>query len=128
MKLILDVSKWRCGGSGSQVKVAGDKGIGLGIGNTRLLNQEGYMCCLGQWISQLHPDIKILDVGEPSDLDEPNTFAIKDGENTDFANRAIIINDNERYTVEEKIDGLKQLCTDFKFELEVTNEIRSKDN
>lgn len=43
-KLILDYSKWRCGGNGKYK---------LGEGEERLLNKEGFMCAEGQWHMQL---------------------------------------------------------------------------
>lgn len=42
MKVIIDRSKWRCGGGG---------GSRHGAGETKLLNDEGFMCCLG-FVSQ----------------------------------------------------------------------------
>jgi len=44
-KLIIDRSKWRTGGSVSTC--TGITQLQSGKGNTRLLNHEGFMCCLG---------------------------------------------------------------------------------
>ena len=44
MNFIIDYSKWRCGGNWENK---------LGEGETYMLNQEGFMCCLGQCQSQL---------------------------------------------------------------------------
>ena len=67
-KLILDYYKWRCGGDGE-----GKKGCSLGKGYTQLLNNEGFMCCLGQFSFQLNENIKeqdILEYGEPGEIDK----------------------------------------------------------
>jgi hypothetical protein len=42
-KLILDYSKWRCGMDGAN---------SLGDGETALLNDKGFMCCLGMFGKQ----------------------------------------------------------------------------
>lgn len=39
-KFTIDRSKWRCGGDSSVTM--------RGVGDTELLNPEGFMCCLGQ--------------------------------------------------------------------------------
>jgi hypothetical protein len=43
MEFVLDVSKWRSGGTGSEK---------LGRGDTLLLNRQGYQCCVGQFLEQ----------------------------------------------------------------------------
>ena len=43
MEFIIDRSKWRCGGQGKNSR---------GKGSVKLLNNEGFMCCLGQTCSQ----------------------------------------------------------------------------
>lgn len=49
MDFTIDRSKWRCGGGDD-----GDRARGTGA--TLLLNEEGYMCCLGQFCQQLGVD------------------------------------------------------------------------
>ncbi len=46
MKFTLDVSKWICGDGRSNA------GNGVGEGPSRMLNYDGYMCCLGQFAKQ----------------------------------------------------------------------------
>ena len=119
-KLTLDVSKWRCGANGSYM---------LGEGDTELLNSEGFMCCLGQFASQLNPIIKTEDLlfqGEPSDINyeivdlNKKTGFINMG-NTDLSNEAININDDDNTTVIEKIQLLKELFIKYNYEIEIVN-------
>ena len=57
MKTItIDRSKWRCGHIGPNA---------LGMGETQLKNNYGYMCCLGQWIEQTNPDLNVASVDSP---------------------------------------------------------------
>lgn len=58
MKFVVDRSKWRCGGYALSTQ--------CGKGSTRLLNQEGFMCCLGHCALQLGTtQSDILDKGMP---------------------------------------------------------------
>lgn len=118
-KLILDYSKWICAeGSCHQV----------GNGHVALLNNEGYMCCLGQWALQLGASKEmLLNNGEPS---ECNTLLpglnIERGDdegyrNERFSDQAIAINDDSDTDAETKIDQLSFLCRNNGFELEVIN-------
>jgi hypothetical protein len=50
-KFIIDRSKWRSGGTGRNA---------VGEGGTRLLNEQGFMCCLGQVCLQLGIDESIV--------------------------------------------------------------------
>jgi hypothetical protein len=129
-KLVLDYSKWRCGGWN---KVA----YGVGEGPTLLRNASGFMCCLGQWILQLRSDLNekdITDVRTPMELkihiplftfDTHNVFPTP-FRNTEFANQAMSINDNPKTTVNEKIDQLHDLLEKQGLELEVINKPDSK--
>ena len=61
MKFVVDRSKWRCGSN------AGDR---HGKGDTRLLNSEGYQCCLGFVCEQLGvPRGELLNIPTPEFLD-----------------------------------------------------------
>lgn len=53
MKFIIDYSKWRAGGAGRYQ---------IGEGETQLLNDEGFMCCLGQVTLQICPEMKKEDI------------------------------------------------------------------
>lgn len=123
--LILDYAKWRCGGTGAGVSPDPVPGIGVGKGNVRLRNPEGYECCLGQWISQRHPEVDILEQTCPCDVGTEIkgdlVFLTARGYNNLFSTEAIEINDNPRTTVERKIELLTQLCKDHGHKLKVIN-------
>lgn len=126
-KLILDYSKWRCGGDNGQNK--------LGDGTVALLNKEGFMCCLGQWHLQLGATMEeLLDNGEPNELKEaifPFSYEDEDDydddgackrlRNTGLSGCAIGINDDSDTTPEEKIKALTKLLAFEGIELEVIN-------
>ena len=87
---VIDRSKWRNGVNGINSK---------GQGITKLLNEEGYMCCLGMVCSQLNiSDDKLLRKSHPIDLlqDVPYLTGYVSDEigDTDLAFEAITINDN----------------------------------
>jgi hypothetical protein len=123
-KLILDYSKWRCGGTWDHQ---------VGDGDVALLNAQGFMCCLGQWHRQCGiSDSDLLDKGEPNELPEQtDLFSFESdwnpqGEcieikNTNLSERAICINDAEDTTPEEKINLLTKLLETEGIELEVIN-------
>jgi hypothetical protein len=123
-KLILDYSKWRCGGDGENK---------VGDGMVALLNDQGFMCCLGQWHQQYGvSDNDLLNKGEPNELpEETDTFSFENdwnesGEcieikNTNLSERAIGINDDEETTPDEKITLLSKLLSTEGIELEVIN-------
>ena len=114
-QLIIDRSKWRTGGEGYRH---------TGIGDTQLLNDDGYMCCLGFYCLQAGvPQDKILNVGEPDDIvnvrefydkSEDFAFLLVDRDydddsmiNTDFTRTAIRINDKESITPDEREKMIK---------------------
>lgn len=124
-KLILDYSKWRCGDNGENK---------LGDGNTALLNDKGFMCCLGQFGLQLKPDLKeddILGKGEPQDakIEIPLlSYMESDGydgscyyQSTKLTDKAIKINDATDTTPVEKIYLLSKLFLQYECEIEVIN-------
>jgi len=93
---VIDRSKWRCGDFGQNAK---------GLGDTSLLNKEGYMCCLGHIARQLKwPKDKILERGCPDGvcLDSlhvnKSVLLSKDDDHgwfdSDFTRLAIEINDD----------------------------------
>ncbi len=116
--IYLDYSKWRCG-SDSQYK--------LGVGCTTLLNDEGYMCCLGQ--ASLQFGIKPEDMHnavDPSDLDTKlpilNKKVKKSIRNTEFSYKAMQINDDTQITPLQKIKSLKSLFKKSGYRLIVKNQ------
>ena len=115
----IDRSKWRCGGDIEP----------RGKGYTQMLNQEGYMCCLGQIGRQLGcPDEEMLHCGEPcecgmsslyrDEYDEidtrlvfpPEWKGILDGE---FVSEAIKINDSEELTDIQRERSLERLAEQY---------------
>lgn len=122
-KLILDYSKWRCGGDGPNK---------LGEGYTELLNKFGFMCCLGLFESQCGiPNDQLLKKDEPMDVETViPLFAIQRYEpdedyhgriNTKLSLEAIGINDDPETTPEEKIELLTNLLAKEGIQLEVIN-------
>src|SRR5688572_13973621 len=97
-KLILDYSKWRCGEDG-EYKV--------GDGVVALLNDQGFMCCLGQFGKQMGMnDEEMLNRGEPIECNTQVPLFINN--NHSFAGDAISINDDELTTPEIKIELLRE--------------------
>jgi hypothetical protein len=118
-KFVLDVSKWRCGGGTTS-------GVRLGKGDTALLNEFGYMCCLGQFCKQEGlPEIDLIEIGEPYELEKEVpllTLLNEDGYiNSAFSKKAMDINDDECTTVLQKINQLRELFATVDIELEVVN-------
>lgn len=121
-KLTLDYSRWRCGKDGSYQ---------IGTGYTKLLNNHGYMCCLGQFSLQLNEELKeseLLNFGYPhqvSDLTKKMIkFLVLDGHflnASELSIEAVKINDNEKIDNEERIKQLKELFLQHDFEIEVIN-------
>lgn len=118
MNFKINRKTWRCGREGARYHKRGS-------GYTRLLNTEGYMCCLGQICLQLglkRPDI--LGVASPDSLSSNNKVKIlnnKHGCNSELASKAIEINDNMHTTVQEKEKKLKSLFSKFKHKIEFYN-------
>ena len=132
-KLILDVSIWRCGKHSAYYGSSQDNdNTGTGQGNTKLLNDEGYMCCLGQFAHQAGVSKEeLLDHSYPHELPEEFyieglvfEFNIEDSffpSSTDFAKEAITINDDTKTTVKRKTELLQTLCTEYNMKLTVEN-------
>ena len=121
-KLTLDYAKWRCGGTGQGISPDPEKGMGVGTGTTKLLNSDGYMCCLGQWVLQVAKvtENDILNKSMPHQLNEPCIFT-QAKNNSLFEDKAIRINDNPNTTVSTKLIQLTQLCKDYGIELTLIN-------
>lgn len=116
----LDVTKWRCGAHGKHA---------LGIGNTFMINNEGFSCCLGQFALQKDAKIKKqftqtpLGVGEVYD----SSFVYKNAmsgefENTNLSKECIFINDDLDTTPKQKIKKLRDLLETHGHILIVINE------
>ena len=94
--LIIDRAKWRTGANSP---------IETGVGQTQLLNKEGYMCCLGFRCHQMGiPEKDLLGMGSPgsiiTDWDIPDL--INSRGNTPFTAEAVRINDDSSITPEER--------------------------
>jgi hypothetical protein len=122
-KLVLDYSKWRCGGGV-------DNSYSLGEGDTRLLNNEGYQCCLGQWCSQIGMHNELLGKLTPRSLHRHIPFLTENKSrrhidssypDSDLALIAMVINDNPLTTPLQKIEKLKNLLAEHEIQLEVIN-------
>lgn len=125
-KIVIDRSKWRTG--------ARNRNVATGHGDTLLRNDEGYMCCLG-FICRAAgiPDNK-LNIGEPGDIyihdsysqriEVPDIAVCTDGRygQTDYADAAIMINDNEEYSLQEKEARLQKVFAPSCYELEFVGE------
>ena len=138
MKLILDYNTWRCGGDSTITKYDDSSNSSfttiyntnkLGEGNTALLNDQGYMCCLGQFSPQLNSNVKMEymeGLGEPHDLQLEiplltELFHYDEMSDTKLSTDAININDDYITTPEEKIVLLKELFAKVDCEIEVIN-------
>lgn len=68
------------------------------------------MCCLGQGLAQLDPEVQIKHAGLPADtFTEHPLFVSKNGRNTRFSASAAKINDAERLTTQQRVVALEFL-------------------
>lgn len=136
MEYILDASKWVCG-YGGDYALHGKMGY-----ETRMLNDDKFMCCLGQFASQklkeLGEDVELnmMDTSEPNDVafnlklvydysfvlepDDPN-----DGGgfgNTELSIDLMNINDHPDTTPREKVKQIEAKLIEHGHTLKVINE------
>ncbi len=117
MKFTLDYSKWRCGKNGPNK---------VGFGYTSLLNDDSYMCCLGQFSRQIDPNADIRGAYMPY----PSCFSqeLKDNlftngmDISDLSVDLAQINDNKDTTPQEKITSIRARLREEGHELEVINQ------
>lgn len=120
--LTLDLANWKCGDGISW------PGQGLGNGVTELLNSSGYMCCLGQFLSQSGlGNFELLGKLSPLGakiLIEPFTTIGEDGilKNTDMTEDLVHINDSSDGTVKSRIDAIRSTLSKAGISLELKNE------
>lgn len=120
-KFVIDRSKWRCGGEGS---------YGGGSGPTKLLNNEGFMCCLGQVSCQLGvPEDEIRGLEYPRHLArrkpqfrEQIELLYAGFDETPLSRGAYQINDNTLLTDEEREESLIEHFREHGHEIEFTGE------
>lgn len=128
-KLVLDKSKWICG----QPEWNKQKSNCLGKGHTKLLNEDGYMCCLGQFSKQLSKEVTdnmLMSSCSPHGLNSGFGVVIEslmtplnlgDYRNNELAQDAISINDDVQTSVKNKLSLLKSLFAKYNYEIEVIN-------
>ena len=128
MNFVLRIDQWRCGKDGP---------YSLGIGETQLRNDQGFLCCVGQWTEQVEgKELEPNEAGEPACLErdiEYLTIMIEDYAidfgylsritNTNLASDCMSINDTETTTVAEKIKLLHNRLAQDGHTLEVIGEI-----
>jgi len=124
-ELILDYSKWRCGYRSDDIECR------TGNGETRLLNEKGYMCCLGMFSLQLNSELTNADIADLSDPGEVNAHIPELNKesymedqtyrNTNLANEAIDINDDETTSVQKKVELLRELFGEKGHKIKVIN-------
>lgn len=101
MKFTIDRTKWICGRP-----ILGQKDTHtMGAGLTTLLNEQGYMCCLGHISLQLGAKPEDIDgMGYPSGVPSLHQTCIMG-----FSMEAVDINDDRHISVEEKEKRLIEL-------------------
>ncbi len=137
-KLIIDRSKWRAGGADTDDDPYNSR---VGEGDTRLLNDKGYMCCLGfackqfanaqdeHLLNQPRPIIylqflngtsTLKDIGEVPYL----TNTSLDGIATEslLTQRAITLNDSSLFTKAGREDRIRDLFAKHDVEVEFIND------
>jgi hypothetical protein len=108
-RLVLDCEKWRCGDNGEGTVNA------LGKGLTRLLNNEGYMCCLGQFAEQAGADPEDLYCAMPCEIGYCIQGLNKyDGydreyEDTVISDKCSEVNDDPNTTIVQKIKKIRSI-------------------
>lgn len=131
-KYIIDRSIWRCGGSTDLGPYLAENIVGQG--RTKLLNIDGFMCCLGQTCRQDGAtDQQLLNNDYPRQINaiigpftkpdnrEPNSVFFLGFVNTGLSNDAMSINDDNYINLEERERRLKELFESHGFELEFVN-------
>ena len=128
MNIVIDRSKWRTGGN---------KKHQTGEGVTKLHNMFGFMCCLGFACNQA--GVPTYEIGEclyPRNIvgwshSDKHLKALVDAgllnsnrEQTEFADRAAGINDNETTTVQTKERKLTELCKKHGHTIEFVGEYK----
>lgn len=119
----LDYSKWRCGYTTPDLCKNQ-----LGMGAVRMLNAEGYSCCIGQFSQQLGIDKdSLIDKSSPADVRTPiNLFnkpsATSGYNDTALTEDCIVINDDPKTTPQEKIALLSDRLAKEGISLKVINQ------
>ncbi len=123
MKFTLDVNKWRCGSSSMEPSNR------KGEGKTRMLNTEGYMCCLGQFALQEGcTPAEILDTQTPSGVNRFYSKIFQNPNENNFGNSISVlsgdlmhINDSPGMKVSTKIRNIRKILKQEDHTLRVIN-------
>lgn len=116
---VLDFNIWRCG-------LNGPNKVGEGK-DTRLLNQEGYRCCLGQFLGQCGlEEHALLDKVSPMEAlgtfhKELELFADLATGTTRFTNELMYFNDNHADLLIDRVRKLKSRINNEGFKLQLLN-------
>jgi hypothetical protein len=127
-KVKIDRAKWCCGGA--------DGEFINGKGQTKLLNCEGYMCCLGFVTAAANPELSILERAELVELKAPvsgltypdASMVWKGWRNTQLTLVAMAINDSGLLQPQEWEARLLELFEDSRYELEFVGEYEAKED
>lgn len=112
--LFLDIHKWRSGGLGKNR---------LGPEVTALLNEQGGMCCLGQFALQGGIQKKdILNKAVLGNYHGPLGFGYS------FTGQAMSINDLEEVPINTRIQNLKKHCREHNIKLTLKNDSAFRKN
>lgn len=118
-KIYIDRSKWRTGQMELRHLEAGQHATGKG--DTRLINPQGYKCCLGFVCQQAGPRQKLTDKFDPKNLGEPvpglSFRDVDDMQLTKLSKQAINVNDDEMTTAKQKKQKLRSLFKDSPYQL-----------
>lgn len=113
--LIINRSKWRTGGDPDITDSTNKKENVTGKGDTQLLNNEGFMCCLGFRCQQMGiPKKDLLNIASPNglkDWDIPDlltTSPFGTVINSKFTMEAIRINDKADISSKEREKQIKE--------------------
>lgn len=144
-KFTIDRAKWRTGGAEGGPRRPGAPETPrflTGEGDTQLLNEEGFMCCLGFFsLSCGYSEEEILNKGEPEEMDVdydglhryPDWFAkvVSDGDyyeghydrvDAPAQTQFIEVNDNPYTTPQQKEELVKDLFATHGVEVEFFGE------
>ena len=121
MEFVIDVNTWRCG---ADYLVLENMDAGLGFGPTRLLNKEGFMCCLGQIARQIGCSREAI-MGIPQPLEKEEILRLfKYNKLYNLVPKAIGINDDIVTTITKKKKLLKELFGKDGHEIAFSDEIQ----
>lgn len=125
MQFIINRASWRAG-------LGAPAGSSCGHGFTRLLNEEGFMCCLGQVSLQLGASQEeIYNYQTPAGAHVGSDILSLCGngkcQNTGLSIQAMNINDDVGTTLEEKENKLINLFKEYGHELRFANDYTNPD-